>query len=100
MKNLGKSQNLLTIAVAAATFAAGAIGTTPASAQSQPTVVQWLANACMASGGNAAQCSCYAQVMLSNASPYDQSEMLQGRVTSNMEAVDPRAKAQCGIQAR
>jgi hypothetical protein len=71
---------------------------TSAQAQSDAMVHQWLVNACMASGGDARACDCYAGAMLSVASPYDRSEMLAGRITPNMERADPEAKARCGIR--
>lgn len=83
---------ILTILFCALAFA------TSAQAQSDAMVHQWLVNACMASGGNAQACGCYASAMLSAATPFDRSEMLAGRVMPNMERTDPGAKAKCGIR--
>jgi hypothetical protein len=82
--------------VLAILFCAFAFGTA-AQAQSRAMVHQWLVNSCMASGGDARGCSCYASAMLSVASQYDVAEMLAGRITPNMERADPQARARCGL---
>jgi len=97
MNTISKTRKFHTVAFAAAAFAASFLATSPSSAHS-PLLVGWLNNACMASGGNPGQCPCYVEIMLSNSTPYDQYEMLQGRVTPHMNVLHQQALAQCGMQ--
>jgi hypothetical protein len=61
-----------------------------------------LINACLSQEVNnpngESACNCYASQMLAAATQFDISEMLQGRMTPNMNQMHPIAKANCGLQ--